>query len=104
MAIEKPLRAGKQRIELGDFGGERGVVILIVKSALGRRRVIRLLLPPFLFQRVAVSTPSPTGLKAQAGSAVSIRRRVLRTEWAIVSSWLGARLSIWASCRTRSST
>ena len=46
---------------------------------------------------------SPAGDSAQSGLASATRRRMRSTACARVSSWVGARMSMWASWSTRSS-
>ena len=45
----------------------------------------------------------PEGDKAHCGASRRMRRRALKTAWARVSSRVGDRISIFASCKTRSS-
>jgi len=45
----------------------------------------------------------PSALMAQSGAPPAIRRRVRSAAWARVNSCVGERMSIRASCRTRSS-
>jgi len=50
VAIEKSLRAGKQSVELGDFGGKRRLVVLVLRLALDGLCAIRVGRPLLPFQ------------------------------------------------------
>ena len=45
----------------------------------------------------------PAGLRAQSGAASAMRRRARSTAWARVKAWVGAWISMRASCSTKSS-